>query len=46
MNKKNEEGKIEYERKEYKWNVGDIDKDIHIERYTPIYTSTEKIISR
>ena len=36
----------EYKRKSFEWDVGKIDKDIHRERYTPIYTSDDKIKNR
>ena len=33
----------QYTRKTFKWELGEIDKDIHTERYTPLYTSTYSI---
>jgi hypothetical protein len=34
---------LEYQRKGFDWEVGDIDKSIHTTRYTPVYTSEEKV---
>lgn len=31
--------KDEYDRSTFTWNIGDIDKEIHSERYSPLYTS-------
>jgi len=31
--------KDEYNRSSFTWNIGDIDKDIHTERYSPLYAS-------
>ena len=30
----------QYERKKFKWEVGEIDKNVHVLRYTPVYTET------
>lgn len=42
LNNKNEDVG-QYSRAKFKWQIGDIDKVIHTQRYSPLYASEEAI---